>query len=477
MPTTNSLDDLFAVFPCDSRCPSDFSAGFDAVLSRLSVSSSLTSRRFPVWSLVRAHLNIAFDRAIADYEGIWAIDLLAGAQLSEMAKTPPAICPELMVLVRPDGQADLHADLVATDCTAGKPVNMPEIEWQLLNLERWDANLRFAIRSLHMEGGKCSPSGEALCGVLESVRDLFRLLKSFRPRVTKAVRDFDTLVDDRTRPQHAVYCELCWRESIRSKRLQFIDDQERREVDALLSLAERPLVDLLAMRALAVSLKITKWQSSMEGLISRSRACELGLIFERFRIERMNAGNLSQRYCSIHKPGSAKYHADLRYKAAFSHHLSVLQGRGKSEFALNLPVPNSADMQEFRKTAYDQVHSGLHAVAPKGSPSMGLREKVLLMRQEGLSQSEMARRLGVSRQAISKAKKSLETLVDVHQAGSYLNPLTGEAQVPEHIRARIRDGMDRGLSVAMIAREVRLSKGTVDGLIRLMDDRDSACSS
>jgi transcriptional regulator len=89
---------------------------------------------------------------------------------------------------------------------------------------------------------------------------------------------------------------------------------------------------------------------------------------------------------------------------------------------------------------------------------MGLREKALLMRQEGLSQSEMARRLGVSRQAISKAKKSLEALVGSQQAGSYLNPLTGESQVPEHIRARIRDGVDRGLSVATIAREGDLAK-------------------
>ena len=469
MPAASSLDDLFAVFPCDSRCPPDFSAGFEAVKSGLSVSSSLTSRRFPVWSLVKAHLDIPFDRAVAGYDGIWAIDLLAGAQLSEMAKAPPAICPEPVVLVMPGGQADLHADLVATDCIGCKPVNMPEIEWQLLNLDRWDTNLRFVIRSIKRDGSKCSSSGDALCGVLESVRDLFCLLKSFRPRVTKAVRDFDALVDARARPQYAAYCELCWRESIRSKRLQFIDDQELREVDALLNLTERPLVDLLAMQTQAMSLKTNEWQSSMEGLISRSMVCGLRLIFERFRIERMNAGNLSKRYCLIHKPGSPKYHADLRYKAAFSRHLSVLQRRGKSEFALNLPLPNSADMQEFRKTAYDQVHSGLHAVAPKGIPSIGLREKVLLMRQEGMSQSEIARRLGVTRQAISKAKKSLEALVEAHQAGSYLNPLTGEAQVPEHIRSRIRDGVDRGLSVAMIAREVRLSKGTVDGLIRLMN--------
>ena len=102
---------------------------------------------------------------------------------------------------------------------------------------------------------------------------------------------------------------------------------------------------------------------------------------------------------------------------------------------------------------------------------MGLREKVWLMHCEGLSQSGMAQRLGVSRQAISKAKKSLEELVNAHRAGNYINPLTGEAQVPECIRDDIQDALRRGLSVAAIAKEVGLGKGTVDGLIRLMGAR------
>ena len=88
------------------------------------------------------------------------------------------------------------------------------------------------------------------------------------------------------------------------------------------------------------------------------------------------------------------------------------------------------------------------------------------MHQEGLSQSEMAKRLGISRQAISKAKKSLESLINAHHAGCHINPLTGEAQVPESVIASIKDAMGRGLSVVAIAKEVGLTKGTVDGLVR-----------
>ena len=205
-------------------------------------------------------------------------------------------------------------------------------------------------------------------------------------------------------------------------------------------------------------------------VISKSEAAEISRIFERFNAGRMSAGNLSQRYCSIHKPGSSKYHADLRYKSAFQRQLAVLMGSARSEFAINFRPPDAADMQEVRKTAYDQVHSGLHAIASASGASMGLREKIWLMHGEGLSQSEMAKRLGVSRQAVSKAKKSLEELLNTHLAGSYLNPITGEAQVSERTREDIQDGLRHGLPIATIAKEVGLSKGTVDGLARLIGE-------
>ena len=464
------LDHLLTTFASDPRCSPDFGFGFKAVLSGLSASSSLTSRRYPVWPLVREHLDGVFEDCIESYKGEWARVLLAGIRLSEMAQRPPHFWAAPYMKPAGNGDTTLAVDIVVSDFVDAKPESMPEIDWQLLNLERWDSNLRFAIRSLL--GPSCAPLPDtgALCGALESVRELFRLFRHFRPKLTKALRDFDALIDDRSRPQGAAYCELCWRESIRSKKLQEIDAKEQQEVGAVLRSGIFAEDEQDVRWTQALMLKTSRHLPPAAAMISKSEAAEISRIIERFSAERMTAGNLSQRYCSIHKPGSSKYHADLRYKSAFQHHLSVLMGSARSDFVIDFRPPDAADMQEMRKTAYDQVHSGLHAIAPGSGASMGLREKIWLMHGEGLSQSEMAKRLGVSRQAISKAKKSLEELVNAHHAGSYINPLTGEAQVPERTRGDIQEALRRGLSVAAIAKEVSLGKGTVDGLVRLMKE-------
>lgn len=475
MPDADYFNELLPLFPCDPRCPEDFRLGFQAVIAGLSPSSSLTSRRFSIWPKVRCHLDKAFKRAVESCQSDWSRELLACDRLSEMAKVPPAIRPEPRMAAGENGYADLRAEQLEAELTI-KPANMPEIEWQLMNLECWDANLRFAIRSLLDSSGRPSVDGESLCGVLESVRELFRLFRHFRPKATKALLDLDTLADARTRPQTMAYCELCWRESMRSIRLREIDEQEAREIKMTFTNCGLDCADRISLTSFLHRLKYGLQLTGVDAEISRQDQAKISRILGRFDIERIRAGNLSRRYCSIHKPGSAKYHADLRYKAAFHHHLEVLKGWANSEFALNLPLPASADVQERRKVAYEQVHSRLHAIAPKASPAMGLREKVWQMRQEGLSQSEMARRLGVSRQAISKAKKSLEVLVKNHQVGSYLNPLTGEAQIPDSTRALIIESVDKGFSVAETARAVGLSKATVDGLVRLVMNKPQISS-
>lgn len=449
-------------YACDPRCTGQFAAGYSAVLSGLSESSSLTSRRYPIWPLVRVNLDSALTDCIAGYSGAWAKELLSGSSLSEMAQHPPPFCA--MPFVQSSGLLD--SKVVTSEFVTVKPEDMPEIDWQLLNMERWDANLRFSIRSLLDSNGEPRQGAEALCGALESVRELFRLLRYFRPKRTAALVDFDALQDDRTRPQGDSYCELCWRLSVRSRRLQELDAQENTEVGKVVS-GGRFTGGIYETRwAQALMLKACQHLPRACALLSKAEVAKLGAIFDRFRAERVVAGNLSRRYCSVHQPGSPKYHADLRYRVAFQHHLAVLTGVARSDFAFNLGSPDAADLQEIRKVAYDQVHSGLHAIAPSRRGSLGLREKVWLMHQEGLSQSEMARRLGISRQAISKAKKSLESLMNAHRAGSYINPLTGEAQVPERVRGDIRDAMARGLSIGAIAKEVGLTKGTVDGLVR-----------
>lgn len=178
--------------------------------------------------------------------------------------------------------------------------------------------------------------------------ELIPLLRCFRPTRTAPHLGYENVRDDQTGSWDEHYCELCWRLTVRSVRLAEI----RR-----LTLDDR----------------------------QRSR-------------ERIKAGRHSNRYCSLHIPGTAQYHADLRYKAAFQRHLDTIFRGRVSDYAFNLQPPSSPDTQELRKLAYDQVHSGLHAIAPKKASGPGLREKVWLMHQEGLSQSEMARRLGVSRQ-------------------------------------------------------------------------------
>lgn len=60
--------------------------------------------------------------------------------------------------------------------------------------------------------------------------------------------------------------------------------------------------------------------------------------------------------------------------------------------------------------------------------------------------------------------------MNTHHAGSYINPLTGEAQGPDPVRKAIRDATVKGLSIAVIAKEVGLSKSTVDGLVRLVGE-------
>lgn len=458
-------------YDCDPRCPSQFAVGYKAVLSSLTASSSLTSRRFPVWPLVRANLDEALDECIASYKGMWANKLLAGARLSEMAQRPPLACA--VPQVKPSGARGdtLTADVVNSDFVETKPESMPEIDWQLLNLGRWDSNLRFAIRSLLDSTGVPLPGASPLCGALESVRELFRLMRHFRPGRTKALRGFEALKDGRTRSQGGAYCELCWRESIRSKKLREIEVQEEREVVAVLRSGSFAEDEQSARWAQAVMLKQSRYLPPAAALISKSEAAKLSLVFERFCVERIVAGNHSCRYCSIHKPGSPKYHADLRYKASFQHHLNVLMGRGgyTSEFAFNFNPPNFCE-EVVRKTAYDQVHSRLHANAPPGKASMGLREKIHLMLLDGLSQFEIARRLSVSRQAISKSAKSLMTLANSHLAGRELDPNTGEAAVSEHVRREIQDALSRGLTISAIAKEVELTKGTVDGLVRLMEE-------
>jgi len=280
MARADYLDHLLTSFASDPRCSPDFSSGFKVVLSSLSASSSLTSRRYPIWPLIREHLDGVFDNCIESYKGEWSRVLLAGIHLSAVAQRPPFFVAIPYMKPAGNGDTTLAVEIVASDFVGAKPESMPEIDWQLLNLERWDSNLRFAIRSLLGPSGAPLSDANVLCGALESVRELFRLLRHFRPKLTKALRDFDVLIDDRTRPQGTVYCELCWRESIRSKRLQEIDAKERQEIGAVFRSSGLAEDEQEVRWAQALMLKTNRQLPPAATLISTAEATTLGRVFK-----------------------------------------------------------------------------------------------------------------------------------------------------------------------------------------------------
>lgn len=465
MTRLDHLPELLNAYRCDVRSPAYFANAYDVVLSALTKSSSLTSKRYSIWPLIRKHLDEPFECCITDYKGEWARELLEGARLSEMAQRPPLFLP---VPYTDPSEGHLVTSIVKIEVKEEKPQGISDIEWQLRNLARWDVNLRFAIRSSLIAKGSSHSGAERICGVLDSTRSLFKLLSHFRPRRITALKNYSILIDDRIRPQSEEYCELCWRETIRSVRLNEIHTLEKQLVLEICNSAGLSKDLQLARSKQAWMSKVIQDIPRSLTLLSKSELRKISDIYEKCHAEKIFAGNLSCRYCETHKPGSKKYHADLRYKTAFQNHLSVLYGHRKSEFAVNLLPPEAADTQELRKLAYDQIHSGLHPITSKKESGLGLREKIGIMSKEGLSQSEMARRLGISRQAISKAKKSLEHLLNFHHAGSYINPVTGEAAVPSSTIALIKYAFEEGKSAAVIARKAGLTKSTVEGLISII---------
>jgi transposase-like protein len=173
---------------------------------------------------------------------------------------------------------------------------------------------------------------------------------------------------------------------------------------------------------------------------------------------KVRARRLSNRFCRYHDPRDprSQYRSDLRYKEAFRREFDALLNVGSSAYSFAFHVPRGADFQELRKTAYDLVHARLRTLDSKDP---GLREQVAALLISGVSQSEVARRLNISRQAVCQAKKSLERMLKARQHDAELSPRTGESlslsgPVGEELRARIHEMMREGKSIVEIAHEL-----------------------
>ena len=250
------------------QCDPDFTKALDLFSAKLTPSHSLTSRRYSIWSEVRLLLDDAFLRAIENYPGAWEFELLGGTRLSVMGKQPPEWRVNPAVIENSSGydRTELRANKI--DQLEVKAADVLAVDWQISNLQLWDMNLRYAIRSAQdAVNDPYEPSCEQFCRTLDSVRRLLSVLDALRPGRTLYYGNW--FMDDRTRPQATSYCELCWRET-------------KRWV-GLMDAGEGP-----------------------------------GKYFPDARWRK-----LSNRYCEIHDPSDpgSRYHADLPFRAAFRREL------------------------------------------------------------------------------------------------------------------------------------------------------------
>lgn len=254
---------------------------------------------------------------------------------------------------------------------------------------------------------KVSPNHEHFAATLDSIRKLLSKLRSLRPRHERDAEG-TSVRDAISRPDQDTFCELCWRESLRAAALR-------------------------------------SGQS------------------------KLRARGLSSRFCAIHDPRDPKsrYRADLRYKPAFERELDSLMNLDKSAYFIRFEPPRSADFQEIRKTAYDLVHSRLRQL---DSTRPGLREHVAELLGQGLSQSDVGRKLGISRQAVSKAKKSLERVLRARALDAELSPRTGESlalsgPAGTKIRDQVRSMRKDGIALTEIASQLGRSRHSLEFLL------------
>lgn len=242
---------------------------------------------------------------------------------------------------------------------------------------------------------------------LDSVRMLMTDLRARRPS-HGSTKDQGVVRDSASRSDQHTYCELCWRVSLRTAALQCGQQ------------------------------------------VARAR-------------------RLSPRFCSFHDPRDprSRYRVDLRYRAAFEKELDALLQIEDSGYAIAFSPPQSADEQEIRKTAYDLVHARLRSL---NSSSPGLRERIAALRLQGHTQAEISRKLGISRQAVSKAIKSLERLLQARHLDAELSPRTGESLALSGdaglgIRDRILDLKTQGNSPTRISMTLGRFRHSIDFLL------------
>ena len=335
---------------------------------------SLISRRYSVWSLISRYLDHHFCEAIAACDDSYVRQLLYGLQLSKMGAhgpqwesipEPPALrshSPVRLERLLSSTSTDRNAKHKALPVLARRvsrrstyrhlPQPRSQSQTQEVNLRAWDRNLRAVIRRLY-DWDTQPDQWRVVIATLDTTRTLVSVLVCLCRRMEENELATAHEASAPGRVLSKPFCELCWRPTMHYA-------------------GEHPAYVPPGAK-------------------------------KRFS---------SKRFCANHdsRNPTSEYRKDLPYKGAFERELMAQRGAATSKYVLRFQLPKGASHEARRRAAYDLVHSRLRAVHSGRDGRLGLREEVFVRIRSGMTQAAIAREMGISRQAVSKAWKNLKTL-------------------------------------------------------------------
>lgn len=116
----------------------------------------------------------------------------------------------------------------------------------------------------------------------------------------------------------------------------------------------------------------------------------------------ISGARISQRFCDSHDPRNPKsdYRRAMRYKARFTREIEALCGYpgASSASPAELLRPETGHSEDVRRVAYALVHMRLTEAG----------RQIWQLHMQDLANAEISRRLGITRQAVSKSLRSLK---------------------------------------------------------------------
>lgn len=356
--------------PPDANSSDSFRRDWTELLASLGDRHSLTSKRSPLWNTLEACFKKGLSEAISQFDCDVSKQLFSGLDLAVPGwghrSSKPVVIASAATPSLDDWfneSVDLQRFNPTIDCI---PVRTTRKRSAKTLIEIEGLLRQWVVNLGYALRAEVYASPEAWqrqsFKYVDCIRNLLVALPCLRSR-----RELETL-----KKQSYSFCELCWKLSMRS---------------ALLA----------------------SWPHEGGGLTE-------------------NPFELSNRFCADHDPcrPGTKYRTDLRYREEFRRELDALKKKGCSRYTVRFTAPPGADDFEIRKTAYDLVHSGMKRNRRNDGIAIGTCEVVYIELQSGLNQSQIAKKLGISRQAVSKAAKKLKAMANRRSRLSEVDPNSAE---------------------------------------------------